>query len=322
MKKMRLFFSFLLIFSIATFGTLLFTNDITTAQAASTIYINNQSYVLEVDHYKTIYIHGTTRSASWHSSNSQVASVSGSGKVFAKAPGTTTITASVAGQKLTCKISVILINKKALTLTPGKTSTLTITGTKSEVKWYSSDKSIATVSSSGKITTIAPGTATITASVDGKKLTCKITVIDINYKSVVLELGGSSGFIKTLKINDTTSKITWSSSDKSIATVSSSGLVTAKGTGTATVTASVNGVKLTSKVTVLKMSTKAFTLKIGETKTLNIYGTTSEITWTSNKNSVATVSNDGAVTPIAAGAATITGYFDGRKVSSKVTVLD
>lgn len=320
MKKTRLFFSFILIFSIATFSTILFTKD--TAQAASTIYINDTTFALEVDHYRTLIIHGTTSRASWRSSNNWVASVSSNGKVTAKAPGTATITASVAGTKLTCKVTVVYINKKALTLTPGKTSTLTITGTKSKVTWNSSDKSVATVSSSGKITTITPGTATITASVAGKEITCKITVVNINYNSIVLELGGKTGFIKTLKINDTTSKITWSSSNKSVATVSSSGLVTAKGAGTATVTASVDGIKFTCKVKILKMSIKEFSLKPGDTKTLKISGTTSEVTWASNKKSVATVSSDGTVTPTAAGTATIMGYVDGRTVTSKVTVLD
>ncbi|MHB8131814.1 MAG: Ig-like domain-containing protein [Mobilitalea sp.] len=322
MKKIRFIFSFILIFSIATFSTSLFTKDIVTAQAASNIQISDKSLALELGHYKTIKIYGTSAKASWSSSNSWVASVSSSGKVTAKAAGTATITASVNGKKINCKITVIRISKKALTMLPGKTSTLAITGTNSEVAWDSSNKKIANVSGSGKITANAPGTTTITASVDGKEITCKITVVGINHKAIVLELGGWSGYVKTLKINDTTSIITWSSSNKSIATVSSNGKVTAKRAGSATITASFDGIKFTSTVKVLKMSTKALNVKKGDTKTLEIFGTTSAITWTSNKNSVATVSSDGTVTPVAVGSATITGYVDGRKVTSKITVLD
>ena len=322
MKKLRMIFSFVLILSIATFSTSLFTKDIVTAKAASNIQISNKSLALELGHYKTIKIYGTSTKASWSSSNSWVASVSSGGKVTAKAAGTATITASVNGKKITCKVTVIRINKKTLTMLPGKSSTLAITGTNSEVAWDSSNETIATVSGSGKITANAPGTTTITASVDDKDITCKITVVGINYKAIVLELLSESGYVKTLKINDTTSKITWTSSKKSVATVSSIGKVTAKGAGTATITASFDGIKFTSKVKVLKMSTKAFTLEKGDTKTLEIFGTTSTITWTSNKDTVTSVLSDGTVIPKAVGTATIIGYVDGRKVTSTVTVLE
>ena len=322
MKKIRIFFSFVLIFSIATFSPILFTNDITIAQAANTIQIKDKSLILEVDHYKTLRLSGTTKRASWSTSNNRVASVTSNGKVFAKAPGTATITAFVGGKKLTCKVTVIYLNKKTITMKPGKSSTLTVNGTKSKVSWHSSDESIATVSSSGKITSIAPGTATISASVEDRLLNCKLTVVDINHDAFVLELGGWSGYIKTLKIKGTTSKITWSSSNKAIATVSNIGKVTAKGAGSATITASVDGIKLTSKVKVLKMSTKEFTLEKGDTKTLKIYGTTSKVTWYSNDDSVATVSSNGKVTGKAVGSATIIGVVDGSEVESEVTILE
>ena len=72
--------------------------------------------------------------------------------------------------------ATIKISKKTLSLEVGKTSTLIITGTKKEVNWTSSKKAVATVTSKGKVTAKEPGTATITASVDGKKLSCKLTV--------------------------------------------------------------------------------------------------------------------------------------------------
>lgn len=330
MKKMKLFFSFLLIFSIATISTILLTKDIETAQAAGSIQLKDNSIVLEVDHYKTLRITGTTKKAYWSSSNSRVASVSSNGKVFANHTGTATITASVGGKKLTSKVKVIYV-KKAVTLTPGKTSTLTVTGTTSKVTWDSSDETIATVSNAGKVTAKAPGIATITASVDGKELTSKISVIAITkaagfdnspYNSAVLELNGTSGYIRKLKVIGTTSKITWTSNNRSVATVSSIGTVTAKGTGDATITTTVDGVKLTCKVKVLKISSKAFTLKVGETKKLKIYGTTSKITWLSNKETDAIVSDNGVVTAKAVGGATITGYVDGRNVTARVTIME
>ncbi len=153
------------------------------------------------------------------------------------------------GQGGNIKAGTIKLNYGAVTLETGKTKTLAISGTKSKVTWYSGKKSVAVVSTGGKVTAKAPGTAIIYASVAGKKLSSKITVkapIKINYSSITLEKGGA----KTLKVTGTKSKITWTTSKSTVATVASSGKVTAKKEGTATIYASVAGKKLSSKVTV------------------------------------------------------------------------
>lgn len=72
--------------------------------------------------------------------------------------------------------TTVKISKTALTLEVGKTSTLTMKGTTKKVTWTTSDKTIATVSSKGKVTAKKAGKATITATVDKKKYTCKVTV--------------------------------------------------------------------------------------------------------------------------------------------------
>lgn len=318
MKKVKVFFSILLILSMITCSNAIFTKDI--AQAASSVSLNNRTLVLELGHYKTLRVYGTSRKASWSSSNSWIASVNSNGKVSAKAAGTATITAKVAGKRLTCKVTVLRLKDKAVTMASGSTKQLVVQGTKSPITWTSNNEGVATVNNDGKVTAKAIGTATITALVNGKQLTSKITVLDITPKSFNLEYGHTFGFLKTLKVTGTTSKITWSSSNESVATVSSSGRVTAHGAGSATITANVNGAKLTSKVNVFVISAKEFTLASDETKTLEIYGTKSPITWTSNKRSVAIVSEDGIVIPIAPGTATITGYVEGRKLTAEVTV--
>lgn len=76
-----------------------------------------------------------------------------------------------AAEKKTVKLNV---TKKMLTV--GKTLQLKVTGTTKKITWSSSKKSVATVSKSGKVTAKAAGTATITAKVDNKKYTCKVTV--------------------------------------------------------------------------------------------------------------------------------------------------
>ncbi|MDF2906325.1 MAG: hypothetical protein K0R34_1646 [Herbinix sp.] len=321
MKKMRKLFSLILIFSIATLSSIPFTNDIITAQAASGIYINETNLTLEVDHYKTLRVGGTSKKATWSTSNSHVASVSGSGKVFAKAPGSATITANVGGQKLRVKVNVIFM-KENIVLTKNQSTTLTVYGTKSEVTYATSDPSIVTVSDSGKLNAKRTGTATVTASVNGKDINSKVTVVGLNHDSIVLELGGWSGYIKTLKVSGTSGNVKWSSGNDAIATVTKDGKVRAKGPGTAKITATVDGTKLTASVKVIKASTKEFTLSMGDTKALSILGTNSKVTWDSNKKSVATVSSTGVVSTNAPGTASIYGFVDGRKVTIKVHVED
>ena len=84
----------------------------------------------------------------------RVASVSGNGKVTARAKGTSVITAKVGNKKYTCKITVETprISKSSISMGTGKKYTLKVNGTKQKVKWSSSNKAIATVSSKGVVT--------------------------------------------------------------------------------------------------------------------------------------------------------------------------
>ena len=68
------------------------------------------------------------------------------------------------------------INMKKATLNVGQTLQLKVTGTKGKVKWTSSKKSVATVSSKGRVKAKKKGSATITAKIGKKKYTCKVTV--------------------------------------------------------------------------------------------------------------------------------------------------
>ena len=70
----------------------------------------------------------------------------------------------------------VKINKTKVTITEGKTVQLKVTGTKKKVKWSTSKKSVATVTTKGKVTGKKAGTATITAKVGKKTLKCKVTV--------------------------------------------------------------------------------------------------------------------------------------------------
>ncbi len=127
-----------------------------------------------------------SRSVTWSSSNTSVATVS-RGEVIARKPGTATITAKVGSKTSTCKVTVkaplksISLNKTNATMTAGKSMTISVTynpGNTTDSKavtWSSSNTSVATVSG-GKVTAKKAGTARITAKVGSKTATCKITV--------------------------------------------------------------------------------------------------------------------------------------------------
>lgn len=123
----------------------------------------------------------------WKSNKASVVKVSSSGKVTAKKKGTAKITATYKGQSFTCKVTVktptLKLNKTKVVLHLKKAKTYTLKATANgklvsgkKVEWSSSNKRIATVSKSGKVTAKRKGTVKITAKINGKKVTTKVTV--------------------------------------------------------------------------------------------------------------------------------------------------
>ena len=144
----------------------------------------------------------------------------------------------------------VTLNKTSLMLNKGNSETLTATispsdATNKSVTWTSSNTSVATVSSSGSVTGVGTGNATITVkTADGSKTaTCsvivKIPVIDVTLNKTSLSLieGNSETLTATVAPSDATNKsVTWISSNTSVATVSSSGVVQGIAAGTAIIT--------------------------------------------------------------------------------------
>lgn len=269
----------------------------------------------------------------WRSSNQKVATVNSNGKVTGIATGTTIITASLNGYTSTCTIVVssnyipvngISLNKSNLNLTINSSEKLTSNVSPSnasnkDVTWRSSNNSVATVDSNGKITAKKIGTTIITVSSSGYTSTCTVNVVDtielkgITINKTTLRLKEKNS--ETLKItfnpsNATNKKITWKSSNSNIATVDNNGTVKAIKPGSATITAVSNdgGYVATSKVTVEALSKKVtgvsldkkeIQLVAGEEGTLKAtinpsYAENKNIKWESSNEKVATV-KDGVI---------------------------
>lgn len=154
----------------------------------------------------------------------------------------------------TIKTSKIAVASSKVTLEKGKSFRLNATvkpfTSTQKITYTTSDKKIAAVSSSGKIKAVAPGTATITAVSGSKKATCKVTVTGIaNVKSSVTVAKG-----KTLTLKPTlygiTDKVTYTSSNTKVATVSSKGKIKGVKKGTATITVTAGNYTVKCKVTV------------------------------------------------------------------------
>ena len=250
--------------------------------------------------------------------------------------GTLTQNGTVTGD-VTYKVTKVELDKTSLTLDVGKSETLTATitpsnATNQNVTWSSDNTSVATVDTSGKVTAVSAGDATIKATVDGKSATCSVTVkeaatvpvtsVSLDKTSLELTEGGTGTLIATVEPNNATNRnVTWESSNTSVATVDANGLVTAVSAGTATITVTTGdgGKTATCEVTVtaatvpvtgVTLNKTSTSLYVGDTETLTATvepsdATNKTVTWSTSDASIATVT-DGVVTAVSAGTATIT----------------
>jgi len=302
----------------------------------------------------------TGRVVTWATSNASVATVSSSGLATGIAPGTATITATSEGKAGTSTVTVtpapadrVVLSAPATNITVGQSLTigyvvldaggLALQG-RTPV-WASSNTNVATVSAGGVVTAVAPGTVVISATFEGKVGTAPITVVAIPVASVTIAPSSASVTVGQTAPLSATPKdasgnvlsgrgIAWSTSDATIASVSSTGVVTGVGAGSATITATSEGRSGTASVTVTpvpvaKVSLPATTsLVVGQTTTLTptvtdangVVLTNRVVTWSSDNGAVATVSSSGLVTGVSSGTATITATSEGQSGSTVVTV--
>ena len=283
----------------------------------------------------------TNKSVTWKSANTKIVKVSSNGTVKGIAKGTTTVTAYASnGQiKASCKVSVVKpvtgvsLNYGSVSLSAGKKLTLKANIKPSDayykqVKWKSSNYDVADVSKEGTVTAKKPGYAEITATTvnGGYTAVCQVLVIQpvtsvsLNVKEEYIEVGGYAWLKAVVKPSNATDKsVTWSSSDKSIVRVSSTGKVLGVKTGTATITVkTVSGAKVASckvhvvrKVKSITLNRSDMVLYLNKTATLKAYiapsdATVKTVRWSSSNTSVLRVSEKGVLTPVKPGKAVVT----------------
>ena len=259
----------------------------------------------------------------------------------------------------TCNPVTLRLNPSSMTLSPGEGRwieySLSPTIHPSPQVSFSSSSTNVSVSSAGYVTAKSPGEAVITATNSaGPDATCHVYVtgnpnpilvnkITLNQTSATLTLGSNNTLqlsATVLPNNATDKSVSWKSDKTNVATVSNTGKVMAVAAGTATITCTANdgsGVKATCSVTVnpaptpipvkeIRLNQTSASLTEGGSLQLTAAvlpdnATDKSVSWKSDKTNVATVSNSGKVTAVAAGTATITCTAkDGSGVNATCTV--
>ena len=298
----------------------------------------------------------------WTVKDPGIATVSETGVVTGKSLGTTQVAASSGGKSGIATITVQKTPVASVSIQPNRVDAVVgsrnqLTGRASDeagnvladraIIWTSSNPHVATVDGTGLVIALAPGSTTITGASEGKTATSVFTVTQGAVASVavtpspVTMLAGQSTQLAASARDAAGAVIggktfVWSSSNTAVATVASDGTVKAVGAGSATITATADGVSGTSAVTVsnipvatVEVTPQGPSLSVGETRALTAVtkdagGTRLEnraVTWTSSNPNVAVVSSAAVVTAVSPGTTTITATSEGKIGTSIVTVV-
>ena len=293
------------------------------------------------------------RAINWGTSASNVATVS-NGVVTAVGNGTATITATLvsnpektASVEVTVKTKVkgfSITNDKDVTIEKGSTHEITTqitpsTASDKTITWETGKASIATVNADGVVTAAGNGTTTITGTVDGMSdsitvhvVTSATSVTITEGSSIDLEKNHTTTLHASALPGDTTDEIVWSSNKTDTVSINSeTGAITALKAGKATITATAGSKSASIEVNVvvpatgLTITDNNITLNKDSYRTLTTVlepsDTTDTISWSSDPTSVATVDENGKVTAVGTGDATITATINGISKTATVHVI-
>ena len=268
--------------------------------------------------------------------------------------GTITATTEDGGKMAKCQVIVyakviavtgIRLSESSLQLARGESRTLSasvqpVNATVDAVQWTSSDNSVASVDQKGTVTAVAVGETTITASAGGFSASCSVSVrvpvtsISLDPNLLLLTKGSVTVLTATVSPDDATDKtVQWSSDNPSVATVDQNGRVTAVDAGNAVITASAGGFSASCSVycmiipvSAVVLDKTSLSLARGSSETLKatispIDATEKTVQWSSDNPSVATVDQNGQVTAVNSGAATITASAGNVSATCSVSVF-
>ena len=300
------------------------------------------------------YTDGTTQnlsnSVTWNSSATSVATIGTKGLATSKAQGTTTISATsgaITGSgtlTVTAPVLVsIAVTPASTTIPLGKTQQFAAVGTYSNqstqnltnsVTWGTSAPALIMISSQGLATSLAEGTATITATsgtvIGSGSLTVSapaLVSLSVSPSTASVPLGTEQQFTATgTYTNGSTQNlsgaVSWSSSPSTVAIISGAGLASSAGEGSATISASLGSVSASGTLTVgqpilvsLAITPSQPSFALGTTQQLKATGTysdgstldlTNTATWNTNSAAIATVNNQGLASSVAIGSTSVT----------------
>lgn len=262
-------------------------------------------------------------------------------------PGTTVLSVNIGG---TASASVGASAQLTISARLSDGSTRDVT---SQASYSSSNTAVATVAA-GSWTAVAAGSATITARYGGVSGTIAVTVLgggapppastpqSVSISGSLSATAGSSTSLTATahyangSTVDVSSQATWNSSNGSVATVSG-GVVTGVAAGSATITATFQGVSFQVTVTISAPPVTvtglqingSLNLLVGQTTQLSATATfsngtsanvTSSVNWSSGNGSLASVSASGVVSGLLAGGVSITGTYQGVSAQVQVTI--
>jgi trimeric autotransporter adhesin len=301
-------------------------------------------------------------SVTWTVENPAIASVSTAGVVTALALGSTQVAANARGKSGLASITVAKTPVSSVVLLPDRVSTSIGTTTKLTATaydagqnvlpdrgfvWTTSDAAVATVDN-GLVTTKAQGTATITATAEGKSDATVFTVspgavakVSITPSSISMVVGDKQTLTASAQDASGTvltgRTVTWASANTQAVTVGANGEITAVSAGSAHITATIDGVSGAADVTVTRVPVQsvtvgAATLMVGQKTTLvatvrdarGTVVTDRTVTWSMPANAFASINPaTGEVTGLAPGSvqATASVAAEGKSGSATVTVV-
>jgi uncharacterized protein YjdB len=303
----------------------------------------------------------TDRTVSWASSNVAVATVNNDGLVTAVATGDATITATSEGKTGSASVSVVPAPIANITVVFADAQLRVGSSTKAAaiakdengnvltsrpVVWTSDHAEIAAVNSEGIVVGVAPGTANIIATSEGKVGSAPMTIstvplatITVTVASPTLTIGSTTQATAVAEDENgnvlTGRTFTWTTDHSEVATVNAQGVVTAVGRGTATITATSEGksgntgIAVGSNVSQVVVALPQSGLSVGYSVQASytvkdeagnsLTGQT--VTWSSSNSAVATVNQSGVVTGASAGTADIKATIGGTTGSATIGIV-